>query len=182
MQATTRTRLTMPILALTVAALAGMGMAGCSPATGSPTAGRLGGSAPIVSSTTSVPATVRVPEGWKTYTYGTAAISVPATWQVKRDTNCPNTTAPGALLLGYPKTLQFCPAYQLDTSYVALFSPPGAGSESVGREKPELINGVQVYVGFGSPTALQWTAPSLGIEITATGPLAAIIVATLRRA
>lgn len=38
---------------------------------------------------------VSVPQGWKTYTYGKAAISVPISWEVKHDTNCPNTNAPG---------------------------------------------------------------------------------------
>jgi hypothetical protein len=130
-----------------------------------------------------VRATDSVPEGWKTYTYGQAAISVPGSWEVKRDSNCPNTAAPGALLLGYPKTLEYCLAYRSTASYVALIdATDGSGSGSTASgEKPEMINGLPVYVGFGSPAALEWTVPALGIEITGTGPLADSIVATLHR-
>jgi hypothetical protein len=175
MPVTKRRRLTVLIVALTAA---GVAVAGCSRSTAS---GHFGGSAPIRTITTSARATVRVPEGWKTDTYGKVAISVPGTWQVKRDTNWPNTAAPGALLLGYPKTPEFCPEYRSTVSDVALINPPGAASWSVAREKPEMINGVEVYPGFGSPAALEWMVPSLGIEIIGTGPLADTIVSTLHR-
>ena len=39
---------------------------------------------------------VSVPQGWTSYTYGKAAISVPSSWEVKHKPNCPNTNAPGA--------------------------------------------------------------------------------------
>ena len=48
-------------------------------------------------------------------------------------------------------------------------------------EKPVAINGVPVEVGFDSPSELQWSVPSFGIEITGVGPLAPRIVVTLRR-
>jgi hypothetical protein len=169
---------------LMVATAAGLVLAGCGRSTAVEAGRHHRASAPIRTITTSVPATVAVPEGWKTYTYGKAAVSVPGTWQVKRDTNCPNTAAPGALLLGYPKTIEYCPAYQSTASYLALIdrTDAAAGSGSTAPEKPEMINGVAVYVGFGSPAALEWTAPSLGIEIIGAGPLADRIVSTLRRA
>ncbi len=124
-----------------------------------------------------------MPRGWKTAIYGKVALSVPRTWQVKHDTNCPNTDAPGVLLLGDPKELRHCPAYVSAAGVVAVFDlPTGAetGPSSPGV-KPIMVNGVPVDVGFGSPSELQWTAPSLGVEITGTGPLARRILATLRR-
>ena len=114
---------------------------------------------------------------------GKVAISVPATWQVKHDTNCAGTEAPGVLLLGEPKVLQFCPAYVSAPNVVTVTRLPagaGTGGSSPGP-KAVLVNGVPVDIGFGSPSELQWTVPSLGVEITGTGPLTRRILATLRR-
>ena len=49
------------------------------------------------------------------------------------------------------------------------------------KAKPVVINGLAVDIGFGSLTELQWSVPSLGIEITGSGALAPRIVSTLRR-
>ena len=39
-----------------------------------------------------------VPQGWKTYTYGSARISVPSDWAVEHRNNiCPVRSAPGTL-------------------------------------------------------------------------------------
>jgi hypothetical protein len=43
-----------------------------------------------------------------------------------------------------------------------------------------MVNGVAVYVGLGSPSTLEWTAPSLGVEITGTGADANRVLHTLR--
>lgn len=123
---------------------------------------------------------VSVPQGWKTYTYGKAAISVPSNWQVKHDTNCPNTNAPGALLLGYPKELEHCPEYSV-VSYVAVIDIPAGSVSGSAPQKPMMVNGVPVSVGLGSPSIIEWTAPSLGLEILGTGSDANRIFHTLRR-
>jgi hypothetical protein len=39
----------------------------------------------------------------------------------------------------------------------------------VAVRKPEKVNGVSVYVGFGSPAAPEWSAPSPGVAIIDTG-------------
>ena len=39
-------------------------------------------------------------------------IAVPGDWAVKHSTNCPNTTAPGTLLLGVPPVLIQCAAFE----------------------------------------------------------------------
>jgi hypothetical protein len=178
-------RLTVLTVAITVAGVAGLAGAGCGRSTGGPAARHPGTAGPIGTITTSVPAAVAVPKGWKTDTDGQAAISVPASWAVTRHSNCPDAAAPGTLLLGYPQPLEYCPGYRSMMSYVALIDPAdgadGGGSWSVARQKPEMINGVEVYPGFGSPAALEWMAPSLGLEIIGTGPMAESIVATLRR-
>jgi len=123
---------------------------------------------------------VSVPQGWTSYTYGKAAISVPSSWEVKHDTNCPNTNAPGALLLGYPKGgPEHCPAYSV-VNYVAIFDIPAGSVSGSASQKPTMVNRVPVFVGFGSSSTIVWTAPSLGVEIIGTGSDANRILHTLR--
>ena len=105
---------------------------------------------------------VSIPKGWKSYTYGGVTISVPKSWAVKHNTNCPNTSAPGALLLGSPKTPYHCPAYQYSLSYVTIHGTMGAIPPA---GSPVKVNGLGVDVGFGSPTSLDWFVPSLGLLI-----------------
>jgi len=49
-------------------------------------------------------------------------------------------------------------------------------------QKPVTINGIQVYVGFGSPTTLYWTVPSLDVQIFGTGPDSSQVLHTLHKA
>jgi hypothetical protein len=122
-----------------------------------------------------------VPQGWNTYTYGLAAISVPSSWAVRYENNCPDGKAPGTLLLGYPKVLEFCPELPAPISYVAVTTlPSGAAGLPTPAQKPIMVNGVPVYVGFGSPGSVEWAAPSLGVQITGTGSDANRILHTLR--
>ena len=154
-------------LSVTLAALALLGAA-CSRSTTAP-------------STTT---TVLVPSGWKTYIYGKAAIAVPRSWAVKHDTNCPNAPAPGTLLLGLPPVLSFCAAFQYPTSVVTVskVSTEASTTSIPARAKPVTINGIPVYLGFSSPTTLQWTVPSLDVQITGTGPDSNRVMHTLHKA
>jgi hypothetical protein len=139
-----------------------------------------GGSTTASSTTT----TVSIPSGWKTYTYGKMAIAVPSNWAVKHGTNCPNAAAPGTLLLGLPAVLTQCAAFQYPTSVVTvsqLSSETSTTSVPTGQ-KPVTINGIPVYLGFGSLTMVQWTVPSLGVQITGTGPNSSRVMHTLHKA
>jgi hypothetical protein len=127
------------------------------------------------------PRAVSIPKGWKSYAYGGVTISVPKSWAVKHNTNCPNTSAPGVLLLGYPKSPYHCPAYQYSDNSFAIY---GLGATSLGGGpvgKPIKVNGVSVYVGFGSSIMQQWTVVGLGIQIEARGSDSNRILHTLRR-
>jgi hypothetical protein len=126
---------------------------------------------------------VSIPPGWKTYTYGKMVIAVPSTWAVKHDTNCPNAPASGTLLLGVPPVLIQCVDYQYPATVVTV-SRITAGTPSVSSpgQKPVIVNGVPVYVGFGSPSSLEWAVPSLGVEIRGNGPNANKALHTLHRA
>jgi hypothetical protein len=128
--------------------------------------------------------TVAVPHGWKTYTYGKMAIAVPSNWAVKHDTNCPNAAAPGTLLLGLPAVIEQCAAFQYPMSVVTvsqLSSETSTTSVPVGQ-KPVTIKGIPVYLGFGSPSMVQWTVPSLDVQITGTGPDSSRVIHTLHKA
>ncbi len=121
---------------------------------------------------------VSIPKGWKSYSYDGVTISVPKSWAVKHNTNCPNTSAPGALLLGYPKTPYHCPAYQYAASYVTIHGTMGAMPPA---GAPVTVNGLRVDVGFGSPTSLDWFVPSLGLLIFGEGLESDRILHTVRR-
>jgi hypothetical protein len=124
------------------------------------------------------PRAVSIPKGWKSYTYGGVTISVPKSWAVKHNTNCHNTSAPGALLLGYPKTPFFCPSYQYSISFVAIHGSMGAIPPA---GSPVKVNGLTVDVGAGTPEQLEWTIPSFGLQVTASGSEGERILHTLRR-
>ena len=128
---------------------------------------------------------VSIPTGWKTYTYGKASISVPRSWAVKRNQICPNTSAPGSLMLGFSKAGYDCTAYIYPKSWIRIETVSklsDAGSVFTGGRPHQTVNGVPVIVGFGSPATLAWYAPSLQVELTSWGPNAARIFHTLRLA
>lgn len=127
--------------------------------------------------------TVSVPAGWTTYTYGAAAISVPSTWAVEHNTNCPDGQAVGTLLLGIPKVLESCPAFPASATYVAVSTPSTTSSSSTSLgEKPTIVNGIPVYLGFGSPSSIEWSVPAIGVQIYGTGAGVEAVLNTLHRA
>ena len=133
---------------------------------------------------TSSSTTVSIPSGWKTETYGKVAIAVPSSWAVKHGTNCPNAPAPGSLLLGLPAVLSYCAAYQYPKSVVTVsqLSSETSTTNVPAGQKPVMINGIPVYIGFGSPTTLYWTVPSLDVQIIGTGPDSSQVLHTLHEA
>jgi hypothetical protein len=123
--------------------------------------------------------TVAVPRGWKTYTFEQAAISVPADWAVEHNANCPDSQAPGTLMLGFPTVHVQCTGDSSSTYGVRV--TPLSGGDETSASGGTKINGIPVEVGFGSPMNLQWSVSTLGVSITASGPLANRILHTLRR-
>jgi hypothetical protein len=121
---------------------------------------------------------VSVPRGWKTYTYGKVAISVPADWAVKHNSACPNTTAPGILLLGSSPTS--CVDYHYSPTSVAI-TIAQASAEN-GDTNPIMVNGMAVYVQFGSPSRIIWVVPALDVVVAASAPDANRILHTIRKA
>jgi hypothetical protein len=121
---------------------------------------------------------VSIPKGWNSYTYGGVMILVPQSWAVRRNTNCVNTNAPGILLLGFPKVLESCPAYQYVANYVAIYATTSATTPTGAARE---VNGLTVDVGMGSPSQLEWNIPSLGLQVVAASSDARRVLHTIRR-
>jgi hypothetical protein len=124
---------------------------------------------------------VSIPKGWQSYAYGGVSISVPKSWAVEHDTNCHITSAPGVLLLGYPKMLDTCvlgPHLHATNNYVAIYASRAAMT-STGA--PIEVNSLAVVVGFGSPAQLEWNIPSFGLHVIAGSSKGKQILHTLRR-
>jgi hypothetical protein len=126
-----------------------------------------------------------------TYTYRGAAISVPSSWAVRREQNCPDTDAEGTLELGIPKVLSDCTAIS-GTPAEVVVSTPRSGTATAGCPKFR-VNGLVAYVPdcSASPPAglVTWVIPALGIEVSGSGTgsaqsnaLVELILHTIRRA
>jgi len=112
------------------------------------------------------------PPGWVAVDYGAAQISVPADWVVGA---CP-TPSKGTVILG--TVLVNCPAYE--SSWPAVRVTPA--TTPVATKLSIRVNGITVYPvpyrGPGHDIATD-QVPSLGVQVNATGPLYARILATL---
>ncbi len=122
---------------------------------------------------------VDIPKGWASYSYSGATVSVPRTWTVEHNTNCPITTGSGALLLGFPKVLYHCPNYSASLGLVEIYHPTGQSPQANGAHLK--VNGVPVEVQTSTPAYTVWAVPTLNISITAEGSEALEILHTLRR-
>ena len=133
-------------------------------------------------STASPPTTtVAVPRGWKTYTFEKAAISIPADWAVGNN-DCGDYQGPVTLILGHPKGAMACPAISRSSTNTNTTIVDVASMSDTSAPTNTMVNGEPVDIGFGSPIAIQWNAPTLGVRISASGPLANRILHTLRPA
>ena len=136
------------------------------------------------STTASSSTTVSIPSGWKIHTYGKMAIATPGSWAVKQENNCPDPAAPGTLHLGLPAVDISCPVSPPSIGSVVVW-PLNSGTSTKGEsssQKPVTINGVPVNVEIGSATLAVWTVPSLGVQITGTGPNSIRVMRTLHKA
>jgi hypothetical protein len=126
------------------------------------------------------------PTGWVPVAYGDAQVSVPASFLVVYPGTCVGgpSVALGALLIGSTSAASAEPACPASTKTPRAFArlvgvhrvPPPYASEKLTK-----LNGVPVYLGPNDLTRLSYYAPSLGVEITASGPVARRIADTLTR-
>ena len=138
-------------------------------------------SSPTVSPTTTtkpIPAVdlSATPTGWVPIADGDAQISVPSTWWVLYNAGCPTGSPPGEVLVNPANT--YCPAFGQSgpKNVVWLVSRNYAGFRPSSRDKRSVINGFSVYDDRGT-----YFVPSLGLELTLSGPLAQRVLHTLTR-
>ena len=131
------------------------------------------------------------PVDWPTFTYQSAAISVPRSWSVRRDQNCPDQSAEGTLELGLPRVASTCVALVVPTVGITVSAlTPDVAYASCSSFR---VNGQRAYVGdceTRPPEGVTiWAIPSLGVEVAGSGSgntessaLVDLILHTIRRA
>jgi hypothetical protein len=134
------------------------------------------------SSTTSAPiATVSIPRGWKPHAYSGIEVSAPRTWLVNHNPASPKNGEFGTLNLGESQQAGYSPNSSPARSTVTIATTP---FDNPFEGKRENINGLTVFVGFGSPSTIQWsilTSPTTNyLEVIGYGPLADKVMHTLR--
>jgi len=125
---------------------------------------------PSVTPRNSTSRSVAIPSGWKTYTFGKAAIAVPSDWAVATGYSCPEPKKPGTLFLGPSRNPDAtCPMYSVSVDSVTIAPSPLRPGDACTRSVQ--VNGLVVDVvpcataGVG---ITYWTVPSLGVQIAAT--------------
>jgi len=160
----------------TIAVLA-VALAAC---TSSPTVSPTTTTRPLnvnVISTTAVD-TEATPTGWVPVAFGDAQVSVPISFFVWYPGLNPcelSFSKPSSLLLG-----PVVAAYTLCVGPTYLAFGPADLASQPSRKSPVLLNGIQVYA-FRLKGVLHYYVPSLGVDITAVGPMAGRILDTLTR-
>ncbi len=138
----------------------------------------------LVPTTTRVPVTTQplpaldisvTPTGWEPVALGDAQLSVPATWWVLYNgPYCPAGKTPGELFVNpYLTACTLEIAGDIPANRVALYLGLAFSPE---HHKAEVINGFAVYMSYQD-----YDVPSLGVTISADGPLARRVLDTLAR-
>ena len=147
-----------------------------------------------VPSTTTVPPTTQptpavdmsvTPVGWVPVAYRDAQVSVPAAFSVfypDQIAACSFPRQPGSLFVApTPVTYTGLTCGRPHSNTNVIVRPMGQVPPAYANEKPTILNGVSVYLGAHGVTFITYYAPSLGVEVTARGPMARRIVDTLCR-
>ncbi len=124
---------------------------------------------------------VRLPSparsGYREIGFGTAGVSVPEGWHVDLRTACPSRSSGTVMVDASPPATCHGPFENLVVLKKYPFPTQGNAQASVST-----VHGVPVDVveGLTTRTQIQWRVPSLGLELTAFGPQAHAVAATLR--
>jgi len=112
---------------------------------------------------------------------GDAQVSVPASFSVYYPGQdvCELFSTPGAVFVAPSPTTMICPGHPHAT-FVLLVRTRQKPAVYAG-EQPTILNGVPIYLGPSGLSFVTHFAPSLGVDVTANGPLARRIVNTLTR-
>jgi hypothetical protein len=128
------------------------------------------GSTTTTVATTTTPPTASIPSGWKTYAYGKAKISVPPSWILVSSQGCAESSAPGVLALGAPRSLANCP---VGGNSIVVSSLPSGDAKAMSLCPAITVNGLRVHVlpctGSNPRGIVQYLVPALGIEAVGAG-------------
>jgi hypothetical protein len=128
------------------------------------------GSATTSATSTTEPPTASIPIGWKTYAYGRAKISVPPGWILVSSQGCADSSAPGVLALGAPRSLANCP---VGGNSIVVSSLPSGDAKAMSLCPAITVNGLRVHVlpctGHRDKGIVQYLVPALGIEAVGAG-------------
>jgi hypothetical protein len=134
----------------------------------------LSGSITFASNTRTL--TGSIPRGWKTYTYGKAAISVPRTWVVKHESySCANNITPvsGTLFLLSQSSSGLCVRSNFNTNSVTISPLPAGDTYRQPLCPPVKVNRLTTYIGPCSSSDAAgitiWSVPALGVQALGTG-------------
>ncbi len=128
-----------------------------------------------------------VATAWVPVAYGDAQVSVPSSFSVVypgENRVCAPVTPPGALYVAPTATTQETPGCPTEVpSTLVSVVPTRQVPPRYANGKPILVNGVTVYLGPSDQreSSYAYYAPSLGVEVTARGPLAHRVIGTLSR-
>jgi hypothetical protein len=135
--------------------------------------------------TTTVSNEVQVVE-WVPVAYGDAQISVPATFSVFYPDQigvCSFPSQSGSLWIApsLPSAHTGLTCGRPHSNTDVVLAPMSHVPQPYSSEKPTILKNVPVYVGANGVTVISYYAPSVGVEVRATGPMARQIVRTLTR-
>lgn len=119
--------------------------------------------------------TSATPPGWVAIAYGKLQVSVPAGWLVETAAASVCGSNAGMVFLGDASGLPPPTGCALAEDRVSLVSLRG----SVAHGTAERVNGVEVVTLRRSADQIAVAVPSLGVAVTATGPTAARVIATI---
>jgi hypothetical protein len=154
----------------------------------------------LVPTSTTVPVTSKplpivdllaTPAGWVPVAYGDAQVSVPASFSVYEpypgEPPCAVFATPGAFFVAPTPakelvlSKQLCPQPGPARATLVVLVPMGKAPFTDTREKLTVVNGVPVYLvpPRSGVSLVGYYVPSLGVEVTADGPLARRVTDTL---
>jgi hypothetical protein len=119
---------------------------------------------------------VSIQRGWKTYTFGKAAISVPRTWAVRhRGYSCVKRIAPvaGTLFLLSQSSSDLCVRSNVNSNSVTISPLPAGNTYRQPLCPPVKVNRLTTYIGPCSSSNAAgitvWSVPALGVQALGTG-------------
>lgn len=126
--------------------------------------------------------TAATPAGWAPVAFGDAQVSVPASWLLESiGTSC-GPHIQGMAFVNQQIEIQAFRAMgcQLAPNVVSIGPAPRGPAPRPGPAT-RVVNGIPVTVATARPQTTRYLLPELGVQVTARGPLARRVLATLTR-